>query len=160
MSPQKVLWTLADLDEFARASPEEHFMGYLSVVIVEMNLVTCARRNMLLCNECCGMPIFANKVETKCKQCERIVALRVNPRVLGAVIDETGSTTSGKVIVSERAWEQLFGRTARQLTATPVEELKRVEQRLLFLRVNLVFGWAAEEAEGNVGRLCVWEVQV
>ncbi|KAF2104784.1 hypothetical protein NA57DRAFT_29494 [Rhizodiscina lignyota] len=158
MSPQRVLWTLGDLDEFARAAPGERFMGYLSAIIMELNIVKYERRNMLLCNECCGVPLFANLVSTKCKQCEKQVALRINPRLLGPLIDETGTTTGGKLIVSTRAWEQLLGRTTSELVATSTEELRTIEQRLLFLRVNLVFGWAAEEAEGNVGRLCIWEV--
>lgn len=35
----------------ARAAPTETFRGYLSVLVVDMNLVTLYKRNMLLCSE-------------------------------------------------------------------------------------------------------------
>ncbi|KAI9695113.1 MAG: hypothetical protein M1820_008881 [Bogoriella megaspora] len=63
---------------------------------------------------------------------------------VGSVIDETGCIASGKLIFSDFAWEQLLGRTAQQLVDSNAELLKYLEQRMLFLRVTLVFGWAAE----------------
>ncbi|KAK3061132.1 hypothetical protein LTS18_006957 [Coniosporium uncinatum] len=159
-APSRVLFTLADLDELARAAPRETFMGFLSVVILEMNLVLSWRRNMLMCNECCGVPLFANKATEKCKQCDRMVELRINPKVLGQVVDETGSTAAGKMVWSQEASEQLLGRTADELVGSSGETLRYLEQRLLFLRVTLVFGWKAEEGENGVGRLCVGAVRM
>lgn len=63
-------------------------------------------------------------------------------------------------MLSPKAWGQLLGRTPGELVVMDVEELKYLEQRLLFLRVTLLFGWAAEEGDGGVGKLCIWEVQM
>jgi hypothetical protein len=58
---------------------------------------------------------------------------------LGPVIDETGEVSSGKLILSDQAWEQLLGRTAEQLVSTSVDVLQYLEQRLLLLRVTMGF---------------------
>ena len=82
----KALYTLADVDEVARslsnAHSKETIVGYLSVVITELNIVTPFKRNMLMSNECCGIPLFANSVRVTCKQCEKTVDLRINPRIV------------------------------------------------------------------------------
>jgi len=80
---QRPLFTLADVDEFARSNPQEKVMGYLSLIITQLNLVTPCKRNMLMGNECCGIPIFANTTHAPCKQCGRAeVPLRINPRIV------------------------------------------------------------------------------
>lgn len=81
-SPMRVLYTLADIDDFARANPEEELVGYLSCIITSLNIVVSFKRNMLLSAECCGIAIFANETSTICKQCEKAVELRVNPRIV------------------------------------------------------------------------------
>jgi hypothetical protein len=81
-APVRALYGLADVDDFARANPKEKVIGYLSVVITELNIVTPFKRNMLMSNECCGIPIFANAVSATCKQCDKIVGLRINPRIV------------------------------------------------------------------------------
>jgi hypothetical protein len=154
----QILYTFADIDEFARAAPNQHFFGYLSVVIIELNIMTLYRRNMLLCNEHCGHPMFSNTAIANCKQCGKPVSLGINPRLLGPVADETGCSSTGKMLLSETAWEELLGRNKDGLAGSSVEVLKYLEQRLLFLRVTLRFAWAAEEGEGGRGRLCVWGV--
>jgi hypothetical protein len=84
----KPLYTLADVDDFARslsnANSKETIAGYLSVIVTELNIVTPFKRNMLMSNECCGIPIFANSVSVKCKQCEKTIALRINPRIVSS----------------------------------------------------------------------------
>lgn len=60
------------------------------------------------------------------------------------MIDETGQIASGKLIFSSKAWEQLLGRSAHQLVKTDLEILRYLEQRLLFLRLTLGFGWCLE----------------
>jgi hypothetical protein len=57
-------------------------MGYISVLITELNLVLNYKRNMLMSTECCGMPLFANAVAAKCRQCEKLVPLRINPKIV------------------------------------------------------------------------------
>jgi hypothetical protein len=159
-SINQILYTYGDIDDFARAAPNDQFFGFLSVVITELNVMKLYRRNMLLCNECCGVPIFNNSVTVKCKQCEKFVHLGINPRVLGPMVDETGCSSTGKLLFSEKAWEELLGRTADELVKSSVEVLRYLEQRLLFLRVTLRFAWAAEEGEGGMGRLCIWGVMM
>jgi hypothetical protein len=154
----QILYTFSDLDEFARAAPKEQYFGYLSVIIVELNIMTLYRRNMLFCSEHCGHPIFANTITAKCKQCGKPVHLGINPRLLGPVADETGCSSTGKLLLSERAWEELLGRTKEELAQSSVELLNYLEQRLLFLRVTLRFAWAAEDGVGGMGRLCIWGV--
>lgn len=72
---------------------------------------------------------------------------------LGPIIDETGTISSGKLVLSDRAWEELLGRSVAQLVATDVEVLRYLEQRLMFLRVTMGFVWGAED---EIGRLAVW----
>jgi hypothetical protein len=148
---------------------------------------------MLLSAECCGVAVFANAINTTCKQCEKKVDLRINPSIvgvqsltafrlsssplaillpqslhcsygpglnlhaqLGPILDETGQIGSGKLILSDRAWGELLGRTTSQLVDTDVEVLRYLEQRLLFLRVTMGF---ALKLEDEVGRLAVWCVK-
>ncbi|KAF1989878.1 hypothetical protein K402DRAFT_370693 [Aulographum hederae CBS 113979] len=151
-SPLRVLYNLADLDEFARAAPGEKFHGYLSMIITEINIMLLYRRNMLMCNECCGVPLFSNSPVTPCKHCARPISLSLNPKLLGPLVDETGTTSTGKVFLSDRAWEQLLGRSKEELVSCSIEVLRYLEVRLRWLRVTFVFGWAALVAEDAVGR--------
>ncbi|CAN9287576.1 unnamed protein product [Alternaria sp. RS040] len=153
----RALYTLADVDDVARSlsnrRSKETIAGYLSVIVTELNIVTTFRRNMLMSNECCGIPIFANNIEIKCKQCGRVVKLRINPRILGALLDETGQISSGKLILSDAAWSQLLGRTSEQLLHTPIDVLRYLEERVLFLRITMGF---ALNLEDEIGRLAIW----
>lgn len=72
------------------------------------------------------------------------------------MLDETGQISSGKLVLSDRAWRELLGRTAGQLIDTDVNVLRYLEQRLLFLRVTLGF---ALKLEDEVGRLAIWCVK-
>jgi len=175
----RALYTLADVDDVARSlsnkRSKETIAGYLSVIVTELNIVTTFRRNMLMSNECCGIPIFANNIEIKCKQCGRMVKLRINPRIvsglhssrrssrsipdafqLGALLDETGQISSGKLILSDAAWSQLLGRTSEQLLHTPIDVLRYLEERVLFLRITMGF---ALNLEDEIGRLAIWCVR-
>jgi len=86
--------------------------------------------------------------------------LRPNPKLVGPIIDETGTLACGKLVWSDRAWEQLLGRTARQLSASSSELLKYLERRMMGLRVTLVVGWIGDEGEGTGGRLGVLSVKM
>ncbi|KAF2681655.1 hypothetical protein K458DRAFT_77332 [Lentithecium fluviatile CBS 122367] len=154
----RVLYMLSEIDEFARGNPREKIMGYISVLVTEFHVVTNYKRNMLMSTECCGLPIFANAVTAKCRQCNKDNVLRINPRILGNIIDETGQISSGKLILSDDAWEQLLGRTAEQLVTAPLDVMKYLEQRLLFLRLTLGFGLYLGNDE--VGRLAIWCVKM
>ncbi|KAF2438559.1 hypothetical protein P171DRAFT_371527 [Karstenula rhodostoma CBS 690.94] len=154
----KVLYKLSEIDEFARTNPRERAVGYVSVIVTEVHIVTNYKREMLMSNECCGKPMFASKVKARCHQCDRECTLRINPRILGDVIDETGTISTGKLIFSEAAWEQLLGRTAEQLVTASLDVMKYLEQRLLFLRLTLGFGIHLGSEE--IGRLVVWCVKM
>lgn len=58
--------------------------------------------------------------------------------------------------MSDRAWEELLGRTALQLAHTEVEVLRYLEQRLVFLRVTMGF---VLKLEDELGRLAIWCVK-
>ncbi|MCJ1272264.1 hypothetical protein MMC21_000050 [Puttea exsequens] len=149
----QILFTLADVDEFVRAAPSEIFSGFLSLTIIELNISALHQRNMLLCTECCGLPVFSNALTTPCKQCSKQLTLRPNPRLIGLLVDETGAIMSGKLIWSDIAWEQLLGRNAEDLAEAAKGNLvllRYLEQRVLFLKVAVRFGWVPD-----VGRLCV-----
>ncbi|KAI9872923.1 MAG: hypothetical protein M1830_001057, partial [Pleopsidium flavum] len=159
-SENRMLFNLAEVDDFARAAPSgtsllslhptrtelliETVMGYLNVILMELNLVTLHQRHMLFCTECCGVPLFANATTTRCKQCESVVALSINPRLVGSLYDETGRISCGKMIWSTEAWEHLLGRTAEELVSCNEDSLSHLENRMLFLRVTLLFGWSEQ----------------
>ncbi|MCJ1286437.1 hypothetical protein MMC26_005782 [Xylographa opegraphella] len=140
----RILFSIADIDEFVRASPSEIYTGYLNVLVTELSITRLHQRNMLCCTECCGVPLYANAPTAICKQCETDTPLRLNPRLIGTLLDETGSLAAGKLIWSEHAWEQLLGRTVAELVGSSAHALRYLEQRILFLRVTLLFGWSAQ----------------
>jgi hypothetical protein len=90
----RALYTLADVDDFVRANPREQVVGYLSVVLTQLDIVTPFKRNMLMSNECCGIAVFANRVSVQCGQCQRGVGLRINPRIVSPLLTIPVSTTS------------------------------------------------------------------
>lgn len=146
----RTLYTLAEVDEWVRSDPRQLFTGYINVTILEVSLMLYHRRSMLMCTECCGDPVYANTATTICKNCSKSLTLYLNPKVIGNLLDETGCIAAGKLLWSERAWEQLLGRTVGSLTEMGIEDIRWLEQRLSFLRMHLVFGW-----EESVGRLAV-----
>lgn len=80
----KVLYKLGEIDEFARSSPREKAVGYISVLITELNIVTNFKRNMLMSSECCGLPMFSSSLKEKCQRCEKENVLRINPRIVSS----------------------------------------------------------------------------
>lgn len=157
--PVRCLFTIAELDEVARAAPpSETFQGYLSLLIMEVKLIDCRKRHMLLSNECCNMPIYANATTATCKGCDKEVLLRLNPRILGQVIDETAAISGGKLLLSDRAWRDLLGRGPEDLLKLGYEELKHLSDRLLFCRITVMFGWTKDESKAG-GRICVMGVR-
>ncbi|KAK5124695.1 hypothetical protein LTR85_001408 [Meristemomyces frigidus] len=156
--PVRCLFTIGELDEFARAAPDETFQGYLSVLLTEIKLHETFKRHMLFSGECCSMPIYANAVAAPCKGCDKEVALRLNPRIIGQVMDETACIGSGKLLFSDRAWRDLLGRTPEDLLKLGYEEIKYLSDCLLFCRVTMLFGWTGDESKAG-GRVCVFGVR-
>ena len=70
-------------------------------------------------------------------------------------MDESGAITSGKLIWSDEAWEQLLGRNAEGLAGSSGRLLKYLEHRLLFLKLAVMFGWSED-----VGKLCILRVTI
>ena len=70
-------------------------------------------------------------------------------------MDESGGITSGKLIWSDDAWEQLLGRNAKGLAGSSLKLLKYLENRLLFLKLAVLFGWSED-----VGKLCILRVTI
>lgn len=98
----KALYTLADVDGVARSLSNSHskekIVGYLSVLITGLNIVTPFKRNMLMSNECCGAPLFSNTLSMNCKHCGKTVTLRINPKIVSPFppYDLTSSQRSSK----------------------------------------------------------------
>lgn len=102
----RALWTFAEVDEFARQNPNEKAVGYLSVILTQLDIVAPYKRNMLMCNECCGMAVYANKVEEVCRGCENGVELRINPRIVSSLSNSTSKSIPWKRSVANvtTAW--------------------------------------------------------
>ncbi|KAK0616078.1 hypothetical protein B0T17DRAFT_592697 [Bombardia bombarda] len=106
--PVRALFTIAEVDEFARNEADEAFTGKLNLLIYDGQIMKNWRRQMLCCFECCGVPLYANKPHATCKNCGSECDLFLNPRIIGLMMDETGCIETGKLIWSERAWTELF----------------------------------------------------
>jgi hypothetical protein len=152
--PVRCLYTIGELDELARAAPSETFQGYLSLVITEVKLHECWKRRMLFSGECCHIPAYANATTAKCKGCDKVIELKLNPRILGQLMDETACISSGKLLFSERAWQDLLGRQPQDLLRLTYEEIKYLSDRLLFCRVTLMFGWTGDGTKAGE-RICI-----
>lgn len=147
---EQALFSLKDVDEWVRDDPKTPFSGWLTLIILNLNLSLMRKRNMLCVTECCGIPIYSNSTAMACPHCTRALELKLNPAVVGSLIDETGAIGQGKLIWSEKAWKELFGRDVDTLVAMKPKELGWIESQLLGLRLNMRFGW-----DEGVGRLCV-----
>jgi hypothetical protein len=75
-------------------------------------------RGIINKNISCGVPLFSNKPTAVCKNCGTVRELALNPRIIGSLADEAGSIALGKLIWSDRAWNELFfGSTATTAAA-------------------------------------------
>ncbi|KAB8346291.1 hypothetical protein FH972_023335 [Carpinus fangiana] len=104
-SDERVLYTLSQLDDSVRADPATAFVGYVSVVLLGLHLTTLHQRRQLLSGQCarCNLPLLTNYVDTVCKQCNAEVSLRLNPRIIGLVVDESGSIKEGRLLLTDAA---------------------------------------------------------
>lgn len=152
--PVRCLYTIGELDEVARAAPEETFQGYLNVLITDVKLHENWKRQMLFSGECCSIPIYANAVTAMCKGCDREMPLRLSPRIIAQIMDETAIIGPGKLLFSERAWQDLLGRAPEELLKMGYEEIKYLADRLLFCRVTMMFGWTGDESKAG-GRISI-----
>ncbi|TRX97170.1 hypothetical protein FHL15_001964 [Xylaria flabelliformis] len=134
--PDRTLYTLAELEEQARNQPPD--------------------------------TNFTGKPAAICKNCDTQRNLSLNPRILGSFLDESGMIAGSKLIWNDTAWTQfLFGSANEDILAIQEQEntvekswkdiaalgtnsLKDLEERLLYSRVTLTFGWSI-----ILGRLCI-----
>ncbi|EDN91607.1 hypothetical protein SS1G_01010 [Sclerotinia sclerotiorum 1980 UF-70] len=124
------LFSLKDIDERVRSGDGEGFTGWINVVILEMALVKCWRRNMLLCTECCGIPIYSNTPVTPCPHCKKSLTLKLNSKIITTLLDESGCVNAGKLVWSEKAWRELLGRNIEGLCEMRLEEVRLLEWRM------------------------------
>ena len=103
----------------------------------------------------CGVTVYANTLTTPCRNCNTVLTLTLNPRIIGLIVDETGSLATGKLLWSTRASEKFFGRSLKEVCVMTSEEVRLFEQRVLFMRLHFVVGW-----EQSVGRLAVLGVMM
>ncbi len=153
-SPQQALFTLEEIDEWAREEPSRPFGGWVSVIVAKPNLTLTRKRNMLTVTECCGIPVYTRVLNMLCKHCDRPLSLALNPAVVGPLVDETGEIGQGKLIWTETAWEHMWGRSVQELVEMTPKEMALLESRVASLRVNLQFGW-----EKEIGKLCVIDLR-
>ena len=123
-------------------------------MIMEVKLLDYWKRQMLFSSECCNMAVYANATSATCKGCEKELMLRLNPRILGQVIDETAAISGGKLLLSDRAWENLLGRAVDDVLKMKYDEMKYLSDRLLYCRITVLFGWTGDESKAG-GRICV-----
>ncbi|GAW21022.1 hypothetical protein ANO14919_105350 [Xylariales sp. No.14919] len=169
----RTLYTLAEIEDQVRnQDPAKNFTGKLNVVVLEMNLMDHWRRASTYCTECCGIPLYANRLTAICKNCEAQRDLSLNPRLLGSFLDESGMISGKKLIWNGDAWNQfLFGVATKEspvgheqgttveqswqnIAASNTDSLRDLESQLLYSRVTLTFGWSLE-----LGRLCILGVE-
>ena len=153
-SEDQLLFTLKDIDDWVREDTKVPFSGWLTLIVLELNLNLMRKRNMLCVTECCGIAIYSNATTMLCPHCTRSLSLALNPNVVGILLDETGMIGQGKLVWREQAWVQLWGRDADELVQMKPKEIGWLESRLLGLRLNLRVGWTED-----IGRLCVLEVR-
>ncbi|KAI0437394.1 hypothetical protein F4803DRAFT_570911 [Xylaria telfairii] len=167
--PDRTLFTLAEVEEQVRnQAPATNFTGKLSMVVLEMNLMDHWRKSTTYCIECCGIPLYAKRPASTCKNCGSRKDLALNPRILGSFLDESGMIAGSKLIWKDTAWTQfLFGAVNEEISVLHGQEnaiekswqdvatldtnsVRDLEAQLLYSRVTLTFGWSIE-----LGRLCI-----
>jgi hypothetical protein len=154
----RCLFTLAELDECARSACLDKFHGFLSLIVMEVKLVHCLRASMLLSGECCTQPLYANQQTVQCKKCHATVQLRLNPKIIGYVIDETGMVSSGRLVLSDQAWHDLLGRDVESLLQLNADDMGLLSDHIAFCRLTFVFGWGGGITE--IGdRICVLAIR-
>lgn len=124
------------------------------MLMTSLSLASLHLRNMAMCSQHCDIPLYSNSMSTTCKQCQQLVRLRPNPRLIGEMIDETGKVGAGEMVLDDLAWEGLLG-PLQVFLGTSEKEVRVLEEGLMWRRVTVVFGWEGEEGSG---RLCVARV--
>ncbi|KAG0138047.1 hypothetical protein HOY82DRAFT_286345 [Tuber indicum] len=162
----KLLYTLAEFSAHAssRAKSRERvkgegvvISGYLSLVLVGVELVLLFKRNMLFLGSCGGNCVYTSAPNThvcaytsttNSQQC--VCAWSPNPSILPSLADETGTMPGTALIFSQKAWDFLL---TPDLASKSVQELAQLESRLAYTRFSFAVVWDSE-----VGVLYVCDV--
>lgn len=94
----------------------------------------------------------------------------MNPRIVGSMVDESGTIVAGKLVWRDDAWTQLLFRDTtihseveddnlvrqswEDLAAFDNDSLRVLEEQLLYSRFTLTFGWSSK-----LERLCILGVE-
>ncbi|KAI1501417.1 hypothetical protein F5X99DRAFT_409007 [Biscogniauxia marginata] len=108
-----------------------------------------------------------------CKNCRIQRELSLNPRIIGSMIDESGTMARSKLVWNYDAWTRLFfpsmpeeGSSYKEgmhnlieqswedITSLDTNSLRDMEGQLLYSRVTLTFGWSS-----GLGRICILGVE-
>lgn len=171
-SREKRQMTFTLFADWIKLRRKEAFTGYVSAIILNLNLTTPWQKGETFCMPCpCGNVVFSNKIAARCTSCESqdTLALQLNPQILSSVQDETGGFSNilieHNILVAEKAWTKLLGCSpqllAKELHEMPdqgdevTEKLCRMEQRLLHARMVFVLGWTGRS---NGGRMVVLDL--
>ncbi|KAL0942513.1 uncharacterized protein CTRU02_200399 [Colletotrichum truncatum] len=146
----RALFTLAEVDDFARTDPATEFTGKLNLTVLGVSLLDLHRRRMLCCTECCGVPLYSNQPSAVCQKCMKVKPLAPNPRIMGILADETGCIGQGKLVWGEQAWGDLFFFTTVD-RAVPISGLKEVEDQATHSNTSVLPSWAAILSMGADG---------
>jgi len=71
------------IDEFPRAAAQERFPGDLSGLGIDVKLLENRKRGMLMCREYYTNHVYSNALSETCKDCNKQVELRPNPKIVG-----------------------------------------------------------------------------
>ncbi|KAF2137515.1 uncharacterized protein K452DRAFT_196077, partial [Aplosporella prunicola CBS 121167] len=147
--PPLPLHSLADLHAVARAYPLRPSLAYASLLLPSPELTALHRRGALAIGICprCSLTLRANALEASCLRCtapaipsstaSTAVPLRLNPRILGPLVDETGALEPGAPAVADEAWAQLLGRKVEEVVRMKGDELRALEERIAWVRVTV-----------------------
>ncbi|RPA81919.1 hypothetical protein BJ508DRAFT_325941 [Ascobolus immersus RN42] len=151
LAGQKVLYTLADIDEFAREHPSGQCIGFLSLIIVKMNLVSLYKKNMLFNGTHCTLAHYSNQPTHPCKQCDTSIPLILNTHIFETLSDETGSIRSGKLLVSDKAWTSFFAvepaKLCEKYTMEQLMHMEAVASMARAYREHMDVVWAGKSVD-------------
>ena len=87
----KIQYTLAEFADTVSRNPLHQHVGYISVLLADIDLVGLAKKGCLFSMECCATMMFANCEHVFCDYCGEVATLYLNPNILREIVDETGS---------------------------------------------------------------------
>jgi hypothetical protein len=100
-NPRKLQFMLASLHSFIDTAPTQIHSGHLSVILVEIHIVSLRKEQQMFSMNCCGMPVYGNTLKETCRQCTKELRLRVNPNLISEIADETGAIYVGTALIGE-----------------------------------------------------------